>query len=137
MADAVQRLRPNAKVAIGPSIETGFYYDFDTEPFEPGDIERIETEMRKIIEAMPVGQVSQPIVQKNGVGIIMVCGKTAGGTGKYKVSGYTLEITEMNEKGGKGDKSNPFGKEKAKMKFEGDTLTLTGSDVTIKLSKMK
>jgi len=49
MADAVRRLRPNAKVAIGPSIETGFYYDFDTEPFEPGDVERIEAEMRKII----------------------------------------------------------------------------------------
>ena len=49
MADAVRRLRPGAKVAIGPSIESGFYYDFDTEPFEPGDIERIETEMRKII----------------------------------------------------------------------------------------
>ena len=49
MADAVRRLRPNAKVAIGPAIDTGFYYDFDTEPFEPGDIERIEAEMRKII----------------------------------------------------------------------------------------
>ena len=49
MADAVRRIRPAAKVAIGPSIETGFYYDFDTEPFEPGDIERIEAEMRKII----------------------------------------------------------------------------------------
>ncbi|MEO8212243.1 MAG: threonine--tRNA ligase [Myxococcales bacterium] len=49
MADAVRRLRPGAKVAIGPSIESGFYYDFDTEPFEPGDIERIEDEMRKII----------------------------------------------------------------------------------------
>ncbi len=49
MADAVRRLRPNAKVAIGPSIETGFYYDFDTEPFAPEDAERIEAEMRKII----------------------------------------------------------------------------------------
>jgi len=49
LADAVCRLRPNAKVAIGPAIETGFYYDFDTEPFEPGDVERIEAEMRKII----------------------------------------------------------------------------------------
>ncbi|HVT08156.1 MAG TPA: threonine--tRNA ligase, partial [Polyangia bacterium] len=49
MADAVKRLRPNAKVAIGPSIETGFYYDFDTEPFGPDDIARIEEEMRKII----------------------------------------------------------------------------------------
>ncbi len=49
MADAVKRLRPNAKVAIGPSIETGFYYDFDTEPFAPEDAERIEAEMRKIV----------------------------------------------------------------------------------------
>src|SRR4029079_1504926 len=49
MADAVRRLRPNAKVAIGPSIENGFYYDFDTEPFAPEDAEKIETEMKKII----------------------------------------------------------------------------------------
>ncbi len=49
MADAVRRLRPNAKVAIGPSIDTGFFYDFETEPFEPGDAERIEDEMRKIV----------------------------------------------------------------------------------------
>jgi threonyl-tRNA synthetase len=49
MADAVRRLRPNAKVTIGPAIETGFYYDFDTEPFETADIERIETEMARII----------------------------------------------------------------------------------------
>src|SRR3954469_18011640 len=49
MADAVRRLRPNAKVAIGPSIENGFYYDFDTEPFAPEDAARIEAEMKKII----------------------------------------------------------------------------------------
>jgi threonyl-tRNA synthetase len=49
MADAVRRLRPHAKVTIGPAIESGFYYDFDTEPFEPGDIERIEAEMAKIV----------------------------------------------------------------------------------------
>ena len=42
---------------------------------------QIAPEMRKVIDAMPVGQVSQPIVQKNGVGVIMVCGKTAGSTG--------------------------------------------------------
>ena len=49
MADAIRRLRPRAKVTIGPAIENGFYYDFDTEPFEPGDIERIEAEMAKIV----------------------------------------------------------------------------------------
>jgi threonyl-tRNA synthetase len=49
MADAVRRLRPGAKVTIGPSIETGFYYDFDTEPFTPDDAARIEAEMAKIV----------------------------------------------------------------------------------------
>ena len=49
MADAVRRLRPSAKVTIGPAIENGFYYDFDTEPFAPEDIERIEAEMAKIV----------------------------------------------------------------------------------------
>jgi threonyl-tRNA synthetase len=49
MADAVRRLRPGAKVTIGPAIENGFYYDFDTEPFAPEDIERIEAEMAKIV----------------------------------------------------------------------------------------
>jgi threonyl-tRNA synthetase len=49
MADAVRRLRPGAKVAIGPSIETGFYYDFDTAPFTPEDVGLIEAEMAKIV----------------------------------------------------------------------------------------
>ena len=39
---------------------------------------QIAPEMRKVIETMPTGQVSQPIVQKNGVGVIMICGKTTG-----------------------------------------------------------
>src|SRR3569832_1921982 len=50
MADAVRRLRPNAKVAIGPSIETGFYYDFDTEPFSPDDVARNKTKIQKIVD---------------------------------------------------------------------------------------
>lgn len=50
LADAVKKLRPNAKLAIGPSIEQGFYYDFDTEPFTQEDIENIEQEMSKIIK---------------------------------------------------------------------------------------
>jgi threonyl-tRNA synthetase len=51
MADAIVRLRPGAKLTIGPAIETGFYYDIDTEPFEPADMERIEAEMHKIVAA--------------------------------------------------------------------------------------
>ncbi|NLP14494.1 MAG: threonine--tRNA ligase [Clostridium sp.] len=51
MAQAVKRLYPEAKLAIGPSIENGFYYDFDVEkPFSIEDLESIENEMKKIIK---------------------------------------------------------------------------------------
>jgi threonyl-tRNA synthetase len=51
MAQAVKRLFPKAKLAIGPPIEDGFYYDFDVpEPFTPEDLEKIEREMKKIIK---------------------------------------------------------------------------------------
>jgi len=51
LAQAVKRLYPSAKLAIGPSIEDGFYYDFDTEkPFTPEDLEAIENEMKKIVK---------------------------------------------------------------------------------------
>lgn len=50
LAQAVKRLYPNAKVAIGPSIETGFYYDFDCEPFDRAALDAIEKEMKKIIK---------------------------------------------------------------------------------------
>ncbi len=49
MAQAVKRLFPETKLAIGPAIDTGFYYDFDTEhTFTPEDLEAIEAEMKKI-----------------------------------------------------------------------------------------
>jgi threonyl-tRNA synthetase len=52
MAKAVQRLWPQAKVTIGPSIETGFYYDFDIDrPFTEEDLARIEAEMQAIVDA--------------------------------------------------------------------------------------
>ena len=51
MAQAVQRLYPGTKLAIGPAIEDGFYYDFDKEGgFVPEDLERIEAEMKKIVK---------------------------------------------------------------------------------------
>ena len=51
MAQAVKRLFPNVKLAIGPSIDEGFYYDFDTEKtFNDDDKEKIEAEMKKIIK---------------------------------------------------------------------------------------
>ncbi|MDR0800680.1 MAG: threonine--tRNA ligase, partial [Endomicrobium sp.] len=52
MAAAVMELFPGTKVAIGPSIEDGFYYDFDREQaFTPGDLARIEEKMAEIIKA--------------------------------------------------------------------------------------
>lgn len=52
MAQAVKRLYPECKLAIGPSIKDGFYYDFDVlESFSPEDLERIEKEMEKIVKA--------------------------------------------------------------------------------------
>jgi len=52
MAEAVKALFPEVKVTIGPSIENGFYYDFDkTEPFTPDDLGQIETKMREIVKA--------------------------------------------------------------------------------------
>ena len=51
MAQAVKRLFPDAKIAIGPAIDEGFYYDFDVEkPFSEDDKARIEEEMKKIIK---------------------------------------------------------------------------------------
>src|SRR3989440_5798014 len=48
LAEAVRRLYPGVKIAIGPPIENGFYYDFDfPEPIHEDDLERIETEIDK------------------------------------------------------------------------------------------
>ncbi|SNB45350.1 threonine--tRNA ligase [Geobacter sp. DSM 9736] len=52
MAQAVKELFPDAKVTIGPAIETGFYYDFDVQkPFSPEDLEKIERKMAELASA--------------------------------------------------------------------------------------
>lgn len=50
LAEAVKRLYPDAKCAIGPSIDTGFYYDFDMAPLDREALDAIEAEMKKIIK---------------------------------------------------------------------------------------
>lgn len=50
LAEAVKRLFPNVKLAIGPSIDEGFYYDFESEPFSREDLDNLEKEMKKIIK---------------------------------------------------------------------------------------
>ncbi len=62
MAQAIKRINPKAKLAIGPAIDEGFYYDFDVEkPFTDEDKEKIETEMKKIIkEDLPIERFTLP-----------------------------------------------------------------------------
>ena len=61
LAQAVKRVHPEAKFAIGPAIENGFYYDFDAEPFTPEDLVQIEKEMEKIIaESLPLERFEPP-----------------------------------------------------------------------------
>lgn len=51
LAQAVKRLYPQAKLAIGPAIENGFYYDFDVpQPFSREDLDKLEAEMKKIVK---------------------------------------------------------------------------------------
>jgi threonyl-tRNA synthetase len=65
LAQAVQELYPDAKIAIGPAIENGFYYDFDVEkPFTPEDIQAIETRVKKIVsEKIPFVR-SEPLAEE-------------------------------------------------------------------------
>ncbi len=62
MAQAIKRLYPDAKLAIGPSIAEGFYYDIDRDtPFTNDDLAKIETEMKKIVkEALPITRFTKP-----------------------------------------------------------------------------
>ena len=62
LAQAIKRLYPEIKLAIGPAIDNGFYYDFDTDtPFTPEMLEKIEAEMKKIIkEDLPIERFSLP-----------------------------------------------------------------------------
>ena len=62
LAQAVKRLWPETKLAIGPAIEDGFYYDFDHEgTFTKEDLEKIEAEMKKIVkEHFPIERSEMP-----------------------------------------------------------------------------
>ncbi len=62
LAQAVKRLYPKVKLAIGPAIENGFYYDFDVDtPFTPEDLEKLEKEMAKIQqENLPLERFELP-----------------------------------------------------------------------------
>ena len=75
MAQAVKRLFPNAKLAIGPAIDNGFYYDYDVEkPFSQEDLENIEKEMSNIVKEnlaierfgrMPMTECAGPVIPRS------------------------------------------------------------------------
>ena len=62
MAQAIKRLWPETKLAIGPAIDDGFYYDFDREePFSNEELKKIEEEMKKIVkENFPIERFELP-----------------------------------------------------------------------------
>lgn len=83
LAQAVKRLFPDVKLAIGPAIENGFYYDFErATPFTPDDLDRIEKEMRKIIgEDLPI--VREEVSKEDAVRLFQKLGEE-----------YKLELLE-------------------------------------------
>ena len=62
LAQALKRLYPDVKLAIGPSIAEGFYYDIDSEtPIQTNDLAKIEAEMKKVVkEALPITRFTKP-----------------------------------------------------------------------------
>lgn len=88
MAQAVKRLYPSAKLAIGPSIADGFYYDIDFEtPVAAEDMEKIEAEMKKIIkEALPIERFTLP--REEAIALM-----------KEKAEPYKVELIEDLPKG--------------------------------------
>ena len=66
LAQAVKRLFPDAKLAIGPYIDNGFYYDIEREPFSREDLDKIEAEMKKIVkEDLPRQEAIKFMEEKN------------------------------------------------------------------------
>ncbi|MHB8928642.1 MAG: threonine--tRNA ligase [Bacillota bacterium] len=89
LAQAVKRLFPEARLTIGPAIEDGFYYDFDVEkPFTPEDLERIEAEMKKLIqENLPLER--SEVSRKDAVALFKKAGEP-----------YKVELAEELPEGG-------------------------------------
>ena len=91
MAQAVLELRPNAKLAFGPPVDNGFYYDFDFrgEPIGEGDLEEVENRMRRIIkEKQPFARAVKPLDQ--------AVGELEGRDEAYKVE-YARELVETGK----------------------------------------
>ena len=90
MAQAVKRLYPNTKLAIGPATDDGFYYDFDVEkPFSPDDLAALEDEIKKIAKE-DIALVRRSVTPDEAREIMSARGET-----------YKLEL--IDEHAAKGD----------------------------------
>ena len=73
MSMAVQQLYPDAKLAIGPAIENGFYYDFDVEvPFKPDDLPAIEKAMDKLMRSVVAPQALHAAARTEAISLMKV-----------------------------------------------------------------
>ena len=106
MAEAVQTLFPEAKVAIGPSIDTGFYYDFECQSFSRDDLDAIEKEMKKIAEgknftACDFGKLNDLGGYVLQLGDIKIPGKVFGGQAVGATGGdFSFQIYQPGQEGG-------------------------------------
>lgn len=87
MAEAVKHLFPDAKVAIGPATETGFFYDFECPPFTKENLEAIEKEMKKIIKSNP--RIERKVISREEAIELM----------KQKGEPYKLELIDAIPEG--------------------------------------
>jgi threonyl-tRNA synthetase len=95
MAQAVLEMFPNGKVAIGPPIEDGFYYDFDLpRPLTPDDLEKLEKRMREIIKGKHL--FVKEVLSADEARQI------------FEDQPYKLELIEGLEKGGQDEYGNPL-----------------------------
>jgi len=110
MAEAVLEKFPTAKIAIGPAIEDGFYYDFDLpRPLTPEDLEGIEKRMREIIQK-DVPFVRQEVSADEARKI-------------FKGQDFKLELIDGLEKGGFDEDGNPIDEKPIISTYTSDTFT--------------
>jgi threonyl-tRNA synthetase len=110
MAEAVLEKFPTAKIAIGPAIEDGFYYDFDLpRPLTPEDLDDIEKRMREIIRK-DVAFVRKEVSADEARNI-------------FKGQDFKLELIDGLEKGGLDDDGNPTDEKQIISTYTSDTFT--------------
>jgi threonyl-tRNA synthetase len=109
MAQAVQQLFDPAKLGIGPPIKDGFYFDFDVEPFNPEDLERIEKRMKDLIKSgqrfvrreVSESEAKQLMAQEPyKLELISIKGSTDVGDGAAEVGAGELSVYENLDRNG-------------------------------------